>query len=193
MWYVISRRAGESEGCTRFITKHSKQAAEQWLAKNAIDGAESLVIKHLDIVHNRNPWPVPIVAETEIDDRYWNVFDDDRDTAPGAIDAVAITDRFEAGTPAPYRFVYGRRLHQVHGLILLASNEAESMADTLKSGIPDLWYSFERLEFIDAGDTLPIDLVATDATRWDMYSDSFSVSDFVDNLVSRLECSEVAR
>jgi len=113
-------------------------------------------------------------------------------TSPGAPESVLITDRFEAGTPAPYRFVYGTRRHQSHGIILLASNEAESMRDTLNNGTPDSWYSFERLEFIDEGEVLPIDLVATDATQWAMCSDSFSVSDFVDNLASRLVSKAVA-
>lgn len=67
-WYVISREYGAASGETRFSTNRSEAYAAEWLAENALEGREELVVSDVAEVLEGLPWPAPMTASTVVDD-----------------------------------------------------------------------------------------------------------------------------
>lgn len=69
-YYVISRRQGEAQGVTRFVTRSSVFRAVRWMVENRIVGAEEDVIDTDDIDCGRIPFPCPLTADTIVEDAF---------------------------------------------------------------------------------------------------------------------------
>lgn len=171
MWYVVSKVCGANLGYARFITRHSQDAAESWLAHNRQDGHDEMVVTREDIALGRCYNPI-VDWRAVIDPRGYDRLD-------SPVRAANVTDYLEAGEPARYDMVVGIRQHVRYATVLMASNDSQAMRDALAGGAPDDWYRFDLLELVLGHSILTRDVAFTTDTRWEMFNPNFSMDAFI--------------